>query len=188
MKKTKKPPLITEDNVAEFLQQAKLLHDCSYMQKPFNKVSLTIESSGKIKFNGDIPPKESLDSFLMTIRPFIEYEERLHVGRMITYLIKKYGESEFLESLKIILNTDSKFPKVTVGNNKFDAKNMMYLYLYGKYFHLDKDKQENYRSIEQSLGQYGEITALSQLERFAGIILGVAGYINQQNRLLIENK
>lgn len=140
-----------------------------------------------LSFGGDMPPRESIDSFLMILRPFIEYRERLHIGRIISYLEHEHGKTEMLSKARTFLDAKSQFPIVKIGEKTYGANEMMYLYLYGKYFHLEVAKQKAYRLIEENLGYYGEYTSLSQLERFAGIVLIVAGVIKRYGKNLNQN-
>ncbi|TRZ53495.1 hypothetical protein D4R99_00740 [bacterium] len=178
-KKAKTLEPITEEDVEEFVLQAKLVSLCSYLKNPIKKINVTYDMSKGLSFSGDMPSRESIDSFLMILRPFIEYRERLHVGRIISYLEYKHGKTKMLTKARTFLDARSQFPIVKVGEKTYGANEMMYLYLYGKYFHLEATKQKAYRLIEENLGYYGEFTALSQLERFAGIVLMVAGVIKR---------
>ncbi|MFA5894190.1 MAG: hypothetical protein WC851_00265 [Candidatus Shapirobacteria bacterium] len=178
---------ITEEDIQEFIRQAELISKCSYLKNPVKKINITYDMSKGLNFGGDIPPRESVDSFLMILRPFIEYRERLHVGRIISYLEDTHGKAEMLSKARTYLDAKSQFPVVKIGEKTYGANEMMYLYLYGKYFHLEEAKQKAYRLIEENLGYYGEFTALSQLERFAGIVLMVAGVVKRYDRNLSQN-
>lgn len=172
---------ITEKDIQEFILQTEQLNECNYLKNPIKRINITYDISKGLRFGGDMPHRESIDSFLMILRPFVVYKERLHVGRIISYLENKYGKDELLTKARNYLDTKSQFPIVKINNKSYDANEMVYLYLYGKYFHLDPEKQEAYRLIEENLGYYGEYTALSQLERFAGIVFLVGRFIKKQN-------
>ena len=55
--------------------------------------------------------------------------------------------------------------------------------MYGKYFHLDEDKQEISKAFENAMGPLAEYFALSQIDRYIGIVFGVAGYILRNKAL-----
>lgn len=181
----KKLLVVTNDDILEFLKQAKLLYECNYLQNPTKKNVKFKHSSKKIiETEAILPPREDIEVVLMRLRPFIEYNERLHVGRVITYLLKKYGDSELLKSLQILFHPDSEksFPSITVKGKEYRLRDMLMIYMYGKYLHLDKEKQIISYEFESAFGELAEFFALSQIDKFAGITLMVAGYI-RKNKL-----
>lgn len=183
--KRKEPPQITEEDIGEFLRQTEELQDCSLVKNPPKiKVHFGWNRKTGTHFDSNMPDKEAIRSLMATIRPFIEYRERLHLGRVITYLLEKHGESDFLKNLQEIFNGKSSVEPmaITVNDKPYVMQDMMILYMYGKYLHLDAEKQQVYRAFEATFGPLAESFALSQVERYVGIVLGVAGYI-KKNKL-----
>ena len=101
-------------------------------------------------------------------------------------LIKKHGESELLRKWQRIFNEDSENPAITLNNEPYRMKDLLIQYMYGKYLHLDKDKQQIYRAFERKLGSLAELYAFSQIEKYIGVVLFVAGYI-RKNKLHSEH-
>ena len=60
----------------------------------------------------------------------------------------------------------------------------VWLYLYGKYFHLDKEKIKIIKGFESVVGPLTEISALSQVEGYAGFALMLASYIKRRRARL----
>lgn len=181
----KKIPPITNSDILEFLKQAELLRQCRYLQSTSkSKVNIAYKKGEGVRFLADMPTREDIEVILVRIRPFIEYRERLHVGRIITYLLKKYGESEFLRAYQLLLQPESElhYPAITIDNKEYRMRDLLILYMYGKYLHLDANKQAISALLEKSLGPLAEYFALSQIDKYVGIVLGVAGYI-RKNKL-----
>lgn len=179
---------INEDDISEFLRQTTELRDCSIIKDPPKiKIGIGWNEKDGLKFSDNMPDKEAIKSLILTIRPFIEYDERIHVGRVISYLIKKYGESKLLRAWQEVFNGkgENGYPAITVDGKEYRMRKMLILYMYGKYLHLDKEKQEIYRAFERVFGSLAEFYALSQLEKYAGVIFFVAGYI-RKNKLTDE--
>lgn len=182
---------INNKDILMFLDQAETLYRCDFLQHPPKiKVGIGLTEKGGIKFSGNMPDRDIVEPFLMRIRPFIEYEERLHLGRVISFLLNKYGESKFLADLQELFQgkSEHQYPAVTIDSKQYFIRDMLNLYLYGKYFHLDKEKQKIQYAIEQVFGPLAEFYALSQLEKYAGIVLGVAGYIRKNKLFKNEAK
>lgn len=180
---------ITQEDVVEFLKQAEILRQSKYLQ-PTSKtfVKIGYKKDEGIKFTADLPIRENIEVILIRIRPFIEYNERLHVGRIITYLLNEFGDSEFLQAYQLLFQPESEqqYPSITLNNKEYRMRELLVLYMYGKYLHLDPEKQAISTSFEQVLGPLAEYFALSQIDKYVGIILGVAAYI-RDNKLL-DNK
>ena len=184
----KSPKPITDKDIKEFVKQAKLLRDCKYLQSSIgSKVELNYKEGEGLKFEAKLPPREDIEIILMRIRPFIEYNERLHVGRIIIFITSKYGKSDFLKALQILQQPESelKYPSIMHNEKEYRILDLFYLYMYGKYFHLDEDKQEISLAFEQATGPLAEYFALSQIDKFVGIVLAIAAYI--RNNKLIED-
>lgn len=180
----KKIPSITSSDILEFTKQADLLRRCRYWQSTSeSKVNITYEKGEGVKFLANMPAREEIEVVLLRIRPFIEYEERLHVGRIITYLLKKYGESEFLRTYQSLFQPGSEahYPAITINNKEYRMRDLLILYMYGKYLHLDPEKQAISALLEKSFGSLVEYFALSQIDKYIGIVLGVAGYIRKNS-------
>lgn len=184
-----RPPSITEEDITEFLRQAEELKGCSFIRKPPKiKIGISWTEENGIRFSGNMPDKEAVKSLIVTIRPFIEYDERLHVGRVISYLIEKHGASKLLKYWQGVFNGRGKngYPAITVDGKACFIREMLMLYMYGKYLHLDKEKQKTYKALEHVFGSLAEFYALSQVEKYAGIVFFVAGYI-KRNKLCKES-
>lgn len=188
MKKKQVEPVSNED-ILEFLKQAQLVRECKYLQfEPKKKVRFKNTNTKLITTEAELPPREDIEVILMRIRPFIEYNERLHVGRVITYLLDKYGDSEFLKNFQLLFQPQSEksYPAIVVKNKEYRMRELLISYMYGKYLHLDKEKQKINALFEQAFGELAEFFALSQIDKYTGIILGVAGYI-RKNKLYEAN-
>ncbi|MGH7246284.1 MAG: hypothetical protein ACREGI_05140, partial [Candidatus Levyibacteriota bacterium] len=135
--------------------------------------------------NTPMPDRESVESFVMRMRPVIVEKERLYTGKIITYLIE-HSESEkerdVLTNLQnqIEQHKNKRLFSIKVNNKKYGMPDFVLLYLYGKYFHIDKEKQEVIRQFEEFLGPLTEISALNQLEGYAGWAMLVAGCIKRR--------
>lgn len=177
----KKLKTITENDITEFIEQAKILRQSKYLQVT-SSTKMVYKKGEGVKFESKMPERDDIEVILVRIRPFIEYNERLHVGRVITFLIEKYGSSELLQSFQFLFQPESEnYPSITLNNKEYKMRDLLVLYMYGKYLHLDAEKQATYKQFEEMLGQMTEVFALSQIDRYIGIILGVAGYIIKNN-------
>lgn len=177
--------IIDNDDILEFLKQAEILRQSKYLQLPFKtRVNIGYKKNEGIKFSAKMPPRDDIEVILIRARPFIEYKERLHVGRIISYLLKKYGDSEYLQVNQKIFQPESEndYPSITIDGNEYRMRELLTLYMYGKYLHLDSEKQAISASFEKVFGPLAEYYALSQIDKYVGIILGVAGYI-RKNKL-----
>jgi hypothetical protein len=108
----KKSDPVTNNDILEFLKQADFLNKSNFLQNPPKqkaKFKHTIDI--KLEQELDFPPREDIEIVLIRIRPFIEYNERLHVGKIITYLLSRYGDSEFLRNYQILFQ-----PKIEQSN------------------------------------------------------------------------
>ena len=83
--------------------------------------------------------------------------------------------SEFI--LKSIKDVEIKYPAVTISGLTYQSKEMLTLYMYGKYLHLDKDKKKIFKEIEQVFGPLAEVYALGQVDKYAYQIFLLAGHI-----------
>lgn len=180
----KKVKPITEKDIAKFLKQAQLVRDSSYISATRkSRVDIKYEQESGIKFEADMPMRQDIESILTRIRPFIEYKERLHVGRIISYLLDKHGESKVLRAYQTLFTPEGerKYPAITHNGKDYRVRDLLIQYMYGRYLHLDQKKEEVIESFEKSLGPLAEYFALNQVDRYIGIILGVAGYIKKHN-------
>lgn len=187
----KRKLLITDKDIQEFLKQAELLSECSYLKSSGkSKVDINYKEGQGIKFSANMLLREDIEVILLRIRPFIEYNERLHVGRVISYLLKTYGKSEFLLALQFEFQPKSElqYPAITVNNKEYRMRDLLILYMYGKYIHLDRNKQEVYSAFEQVFGPLAEYFALSQVDKYVGVVLSVAGYIRKYKLLDNEHR
>ncbi len=181
----KKLDAITNNDVLEFLKQAELIRQSKYLNASAkSKVNIGYKEGKGVRFSADMPARDDIEVILVRIRPFIEYNERLHVGRMITYLLDKYGNSEFLKVHQVLFQPESEqqYPAITLNGKGYRIRDLLIQYMYGKYLHLDPEKQEVTSVFEKTLGPLAEYFALSQIDKYVGIILGVAGYI-RKNKL-----
>jgi hypothetical protein len=181
----KKQKLITDKDIKEFIKQAELLRSSRYLETSSkSKVNITYTQGEGVKFLADMPTRDDIEVVLIRIRPFIEYNERLHVGRIITFLLNQHGESEFLKAYQSLFQPESElqYPAITLNEKEYRMRDLLILYMYGKYLHLDVEKQEISKAFESALGPLAEYFALSQIDKYIGIILGVAGYI-RKNKL-----
>jgi hypothetical protein len=64
-------------------------------------------------------------------------------------------------------------------------RDLLIVYMYGKYLHLDQEKQAISAAFEKNIGPLAEYFGLSQIDKYVGIILGVSGYI-LKNKLYDE--
>lgn len=176
----KKIKPITNNNILEFLKQAELIRQSKYLSAtPKSKVNIGYKKGEGIKFSADMPAREDIEVILIRIRPFIEYSERLHIGRIISFLLEKYGESEFLKAYQLLFQPESEqqYPAITFNGKEYRMRELLMLYMYGKYLHLDSEKQAISLSFEEVLGPLAEYFALSQIDKYIGVALSVAGYI-----------
>lgn len=181
----KKLKPVTNDDILEFLRQAEILSKSNYLRSTSkSKVGIDYKENEGIKFSADMPAREDIEVILVRIRPYIEYRERLHIGRIITYLLEKYGDSEFLRAYQLLFQSKSEqqYPAITVDNKEYRMRDLLILYMYGKYLHLDPEKQAISARFEEVFGPLTEYFALSQIDKYVGIALGVAGYI-RKNKL-----
>lgn len=190
MSKKKFKPITNED-ILEFLKQAELVRQSNYLKATSkSKVNIGYKEGEGVKFSADMPARDDIEVILVRIRPFVEYNERLHIGRTITYLLEKYGDSEFLKAYQVLFQPESEkqYPAITLNSKEYRMRELLILYMYGKYLHLDKEKQEISAAFEKVFGPLAEYFALSQINKYIGIVLGVAGYIRKNKLYDLENK
>lgn len=174
------PKPITDEDINEFLKQVAELHEFSLVKDP-PKIKVTFgwnHKNGPL-LSSSMPSKEAITSLMTGVRPFIVEGERLYLGRIIAYLIEKHGPSRFLEEWCDVFysSTANEYATIIVGGKPYGMEDFMDLYMNGKYLHLDKKKQKVYRALERTFGSLVEFFALSQLERYIGIIFAIAGYV-----------
>lgn len=174
---------IMTEEIDEFLEQTKILRQCSFIINPTKiKIGIGWTKEYGIKFDGNLPTREVIVNVLATIRPFIQPSERIYLEKIVKYVTIIYGKSELIEFvLKSFKAVGVKYPAVTVNGLAYQSKDMLKLYMYGKYLHLDKEKKKIFRDIEQVFGPLAEVYALSEIDKYAGLIFMLAGYINQKN-------
>lgn len=181
----KKLLAISNDDILEFLKQAELLRQSKYLHSTGNsKVDIEYKEGEGIKFSAEMSSREDIEVILIRIRPFIEYHERLHVGRVITYLLQKYGDSEFLRAYQLLFQPESEqqLPAIVFNNKEYRMRDLLIIYMYGKYLHLDSEKQAVSAAFEKGMGPLAEYFALSQIDKYVGIVLAIAAYI-RDNKL-----
>lgn len=184
-KKAKKRNIVSNNDILEFLKQAELVRQSNYLKATSkSKVNIGYREREGIKFSADMPTRDAIEVILIRIRPFIEYDERLHIGSVITYLQEKYGNSEFLKAYQVLFQPESEkqYPAITLNGKEYRMRELLVLYMYGKYLHLDPEKQEVSAAFEKTFGPLAEYFALSQIDKYIGIVLGVAEYI-RKNKL-----
>lgn len=182
MKKVKDTPRPqSEEDVDDFLKQVELLNECSYLkmrtsdviypkiklklEKNDNKVTTTIEG---------FPERESIEAFLMRIRPLVVYEEPLYIGKVATFVFKGKGlEAE--KRLQLYRNgiarREESLYSVRIDGKEYSSQQFIWLHLYGKYFHLDREKRQLLKNLKEKSGWLvlTEATSLGTLEIYATI-------------------
>ncbi|MCL4354062.1 hypothetical protein M1349_01155 [Patescibacteria group bacterium] len=186
MKKTH----IDKSDIEAFLQQADLIFNSEYLQKPVKQsVNLCWKKGEPLLVTSIMPTREVIESFILRMRPVIVRNERLYVGKIVHGLIgetKDESEKNKLIKIQSLIekHRERRLFTISVNNKEYGMPDFVWLYLYGKYFHLDKEKQEIIKQFESTLGSFSELSALSQLEGYAGLILFVAGYIKRKRKLI----
>ncbi len=178
-----------ENDIDQFLNQVELIFQSTYLQDQ-NRAKQTVKikwdkEKGLNITNTPMPSRESIEAFLMRMRPIIEYDERLHLGKVITYLIDNAdndNEKEALGKLQTVIHKhqNKRLFAIIVDDKEYGMMDFVWLYLYGKYFHLDKEKQRIIRNFERSFGPLAEVSALTQIEAYAGFAMFVAKYIKDK--------
>lgn len=176
------------EEINEFLEQTKILRQCSFIINPTKiKVGIGWTKKHGVKFKGNLPTRETIVNVLATIRPFIQPSERIYLEKIIKYATAIYGKSELFEFvLKSFKAVGVKYPAVTVNGLAYQSKDMLRLYIYGKYLHLDKNKKKIFKNIEQVFGPLAEVYALSEVDKYAGLIFLLAGHINGKLKGVIK--
>lgn len=176
-----------------FLEQAKLIQSCSYMKNaksPSTNISWTSESGLKVT-STPLPEREHIEAFLMRMRPLMEPNERLYLIKVINAvmgLTQSDKEKNYLKLFRAYVEghqTKRLFAIKIDDKKEYGIPDFVWLYIYGKYFHIDTDKRKIINRFEQVLGSLTEISALTQVEGYAGLALILAGYIIRNK--IIEN-
>src|SRR3990167_2017063 len=170
-----------ENDIDDFLKHVELIYQCSYLQqhKEQNvKINWNKDEGLKVT-NSPMPSRESIEAFLMRMRPVMVYEERLYIGKVVTYLIENSTgkkDKDNLEKLQQLIqhHKNKRLFSIKVDNDEYGIPDFVWLYLYGKYFHLDKDKQNVIEQFESVFGPLAEVSALSQIEAYAGWAMLIA--------------
>jgi hypothetical protein len=174
-------------DIDDFLKQIELIRESSYLQRTEKqKVEVNWDKDkGLYITNTPMPSRESVEAFLMRIRPVIVRKERLYTGKIIKILLERSQdekEKEALLKLQHIVETHENRAlfSIKVDNKEYKMHDFMWLYLYGKYFHIDEEKKIIIQQFENTFGPLTEISALSQVEAYAGFAMITARYIKKR--------
>lgn len=176
------------DAIKLFIEKAELLADCSLLKN-------TPQFGTKIKWVADegeavqqtSPPRESIESLGMRIRPFLVSSEPIFFKKIITKLVEneliatnKEVYQKYDRTFDELLKTSGLVIKINENDvtKEFTDNDMIWQYLYADYFHLDESKR---RIIKDSsiIGSFAETMALTKLIKFASLIVNLSNQIKQ---------
>jgi len=176
-------------DIDAFMKQVKLIRECSYFQNLKNqKLKINWNENDGLKVESTpVPDRESIESLLLRMRPIIVYKEPLYIGKIINNLIRQSkNEKEkmlllrFTQALKFHRN--KRLFSIKIDKTEYGMPDFVWLYLYGKYFHLDKNKRKVIKKFEDVFGSLTEMSALSQIEGYAGLAFLLASSIKKLER------
>lgn len=169
-----------DEDIDDFLKQVELLNECSYLKMRtsdvvYPKIKLRLRQNGnKVTTTIEgIPKRESIEAFLMRIRPLVVYEESLYLGKVATFVFKGKGP-EAKKRLRLyrdgIARRQESLYSVRIDGKEYSMQQLTWLHLYGKYFHLDGNKRKLLKKLEESRWfALTEATSLGSLEIYATI-------------------
>lgn len=177
----------SEADIDEFLKRVQLVRESSYFQntQPVGDLFKLSFIEGMETSMHSPPPKasrESIESFIMRMRPLIVYEEELYVGKVCTFIFE--GKGEFFEERLATYRKIIKYKRtrkvfsLNVAGQTFQMSDMVWLYLYGEFFHLERKKRKAIQDLDSVFQNFTINIALSELEWWAGLALSIAGDIN----------
>jgi hypothetical protein len=173
----------SEEDIDAFLEQVKLIESCTYLQfvnsreeHPIFKLHYKKGEDVKITTQG-FPERESTEAFLMRLRPLVTYEEELHIGKVATFVFEGKGE-EAEKRLQLYRNglkrRNQSLFSIFIDEQEYTMQDFMWMNLFGKYFHLEREKRIVLEKMKDTFGPITEATALGNLEIYANIAIFLA--------------
>lgn len=169
----------SEADIDAFLKQVELINQCAYLQMRNSdtihpKIKMTVKKDKVETQVIDFPDRESIETFLMRIRPLVVYEEELYVGKVATFVLEGKGEEaekRLILYRRAIEQRNQSLYSIKIDEKEYSMNELMWFHLYGKYFHLDREKRELLDHLEKNTGflKLTEMTSLGTLEIYSTI-------------------
>ena len=168
----------SEEDIDAFLRQVALINDCSYIKmrtaaEPHPIFKMHYKKGQDMEVTTmNLPERESVEAFLMRIRPIVVYEEELYIGKVATFVFEGKGaaaEKRLELYRRGLQRRKGNLFSIIIDGQEFTMQDFLWMHLYGKYFHLERAKRVILKKLEHSFGVLTEATALGNLEIYATI-------------------
>lgn len=187
-----------EEDINDFLRQVELLFDCTFLKNNLLPEvigpGINPAAIGNDYSEPKLPNRESIESFLMRIRPLIVHKERLYIGKVVDFVFENKGNEAMLRrnwyrfALDILRSHRGRVASIGIsplGESHFDGilDQNFWLHFYAKYFHLSRVWRRK-RDDLHVWGNVSEQFVLAVLQDYAEL----AGMVAEDIRRMAQGK